>query len=633
MCMRSRYLVAIVLTTMLGVLDVGAQQTATPKEDALAPYQRALKQSKESEDAGDVSGALAQVTTLLRVGGEHVPPTVRADAVEQLVSLESKLHPPENWIRWFARHFTALVASWEAWLGAAIVASVWWSRHRHRSPHGDSTAAYFEDLTQPPDKRVEANVVLTRTLLNQLQNPVPVGIWTLQMDTMPGSNEPGFGGLQSALDTNPIEGFKLADRPMKVAGIEFSLQDAWTLVSRAFARPHAVNLIGWLSESSDRVDAYAELTDRLNAGQNRTWRVHAVGKGARESAIADLSAQILVGTGKSTVTHDAKSLRSFHEAIKLRQGIQPCSKDLALARNYLEEAVIYDPSNWIARFNLALTLCRTGSPQVALKHFDLLEDVIHRAWRSHERPEEPCSNAPAFRDVRDHLKKYPECLFLILYNKAMAQAATQDVNLRPEALSQLKQIGKLRDMDGAETLPEPYNRIASKLSERARCELSLYGLGAQAMVLASPSYRRCDEPVPASEASCVEALLKEIDGLCNKMQERHWRAIQTARAVALSASARLVAIQGNVRLACERLNEAIAAEPRLVEGYLLLAELQIRFETQCAHDWRSRAELLLKRVLELNSECTHAMSLLTRLSTPTPTQSTASYAISMREPA
>ncbi len=606
--MRARFLVAGVLLVLFASRAAG-QGAAPPRAAADEPYHQALEESRRSEQAGELGTALAQLETLLRVGSDSVPATVRAEAVARMVSLEARLRQ-----RLVARLF-ALVSSKTFWFAAALATLLGWRAWIRRYPRTDSTAVFFEDLTQPADARLEASIVLTRTILNQLQNPLPVHISTLQMDMLPGSEEPGFGGLQSALNVAPIDGFKVADQPMKVAGIEFSVRALVMMLSRFLARPHAANLTGWLNDSADGVAAYAALTDRYDPRKNTTWRIESTGTGARASAIADLAAQILVDTGNSTLTHDWKSLRCFREAIKLRQGsARPGLANLALARDYLEDAVTYDSSNWIARFNLALTLSRAGEPEVALKHFELLEGVVRRAWRSNLHPEESCSGAPAFVDVKRHLDEYPECLFLILYNKAMALAALHDPERNAQAMRELERLAGLRHDDGWQAFGEPHDQIARKLDPRARVELSLYALGAQTAVLAGQSDIHRHDSVRSREvAARVEALLSEIETLCANTQDQHWRSLQTARAVALAAGARAGVAQGRTALARERLDAAIAAEPRFLEAYLLLAELYLEYTVGCARDWEQRAEMLLKRVLELNPECTRAMLLLTRL--------------------
>ncbi len=171
---------------------------------------------------------------------------------------------------------------------------------------------------------------------------------------------------------------------------------------------------------------------RESKPRHKTWQVQRAGPDARAQAIADLAAQILVDTGKSTLTHNWRSFRSFHEAIKLRQrqDSRPGADDLTAARDHLEQAVIHDPSNWIARFNLALTLCRRQSgahSAEALRAAGVRDRARLAGYR--------CTLARRARDGRHSrtssttFRRYPECAFLILYNKAVA-LATLDAWIR-----------------------------------------------------------------------------------------------------------------------------------------------------------------------------------------------------------
>ncbi len=51
------------------------------------------------------------------------------------------------------------------------------------------------------------------------------------------------------------------------------------------------------------------------------------------------------------------------------------------------------------------------------------------------------------------------------------------------------------------------------------------------------------------------------------------------------------------------LYEAIACEPHLVDAYLLLARLYMRWRDQFAEDWAVRAESLLTRADQMNPAC------------------------------
>ena len=587
---------------------------------ASAAYQRMLEQARASEARGDLTAALA---TLVRLDRADVPPALRAEAMERIVTIENRLRAvPTGAMNRFATAYVFPIPSHVFWPGAFLIVGVLWALSARALPRKDRTSVSFEDLSQPRAERAEKNRILTRLFVSLLQNPAPVSMSSLRMDIIPGIDQPGFGGLQTQVDlaANVFAvddyGYESSDRPIRIASLEFSLRDALTMFGRMFTRPPAGQLNGWLSESGDGVVAFARLTARGKLARSASWKVHRAGPDARTQAIADLAAQIFVESGKSTLTHSWRSFRSFHEALKLRQDADGMSGDLAVARDHLEQAVVHDPSNWIARFNLALTLCRDDQSRTALKHFEILEQVIERAWRANSHPEEECSRQPAFQDVVHHLKAYPECAFLILYNKAVSLAGLDDGAAKVEALQILNRIARLRDVDvhGDCGFDSPYQEIARTLSRQSKIELSLYALSAQAHLIAGGAgFGRSWPRVTDADARRVDALLAQIEDLCTSEQEQHWRSLQTARAVALVSSARLVSSPEQTELARDRLEAALAAEPRFVEAHLLLAELYIERTFACATDWARRAESLLKRVQQLSPASDRAAMLLARL--------------------
>src|SRR5262249_51235892 len=154
------------------------------------------------------------------------------------------------------------------------------------------------------------------------ENPKPVKMANLYMDIMPGTDEPGFGGLRPKLEMEPVTGYEPSDRPIKIGSIEFTLREALAISSRFFIRPNKAYLQGWLTERDHTVVVFEQLVSHQKAppaqGDVPQWRVERSGVGARQEAIADLAAQILVGTGASTLTHSWQSFRCFHEAMRPR---------------------------------------------------------------------------------------------------------------------------------------------------------------------------------------------------------------------------------------------------------------------------------------------------------------------------
>jgi len=244
--------------------------------------------------------------------------------------------------------------------------------------------------------------------------------------------------------------------------------------------------------------------------------------------MADLAAKIMVGTGNSALTNNWQSFRHFHEAIKLRFGDQSSSieDDAISSRSHLEHALAYDPFNWIARFNLALALCKDNQPRTALEHFKILEDVFTAVWRHSSAQDQMLGTGEgisfcredhvAFKSVLRHVVDHPECPFLVLYNRAIALASLRRSEERKGAIQILDEIGSLMNGENTSPLQYPYNEIVRKLNHRSRTELALY-----------------------DDTEGIRALTGQINNLCLREQEYHWRSLQAARAVSLTALARV----------------------------------------------------------------------------------------------
>ena len=106
-------------------------------------------------------------------------------------------------------------------------------------------------------------------------------------------------------------------------------------------------------------------------------------------------------------------------------------------------------------------------------------------------------------------------------------------------------------------------------------------------------------------------MLKTVVGKCERKQEEHWRSLQTARAVTLTAYACALEKEERWDAARDALLEALAAEPRFVKVSLRLAELYM--SRRAPADWLVRAKSLLTRVREINPSCGYTLLLLNRL--------------------
>jgi hypothetical protein len=554
------------------------------------------------------------------------------------------------------------------WLVVAGIGglSVWGFSHFRRAwPRRGLTHVLFEDLTADRDQRLHRNRVLAQSVVSRLQDAQPLA-FDLQMDVMPGTNEPGFGGLQPVLTMTSVLDYERADRPITIGAIEFPLRDLLRMISLVFARPPEQYLEGWLIEANGSVEVGAQLLDHrrharfkpnherksggpAEADRPLAWIVRGTG---RERAIMDLAAQILVGTGRSTLTSDWRSLRSFHEAMLLRDDQQfdahqdsPAAGDpdatISAARSHLARSVSYDPSNWIARFSLAVTLCRDNEPLLALEHLATLEKAVARAWACLQEPppEKTTANTaeaidtpdafdgPGFKALMHHLKKLPECAFLILFNQGVALATLkEDAESLRRARGVFKQLADWMPPGvGCTTFARPYDSIAKCVKHQPRATLALYAMGAHASLIADndghpPAPRLENDPV-----STLQELLERIDADCRVQKSAHWPSAMAARAITQAALGQVFFNRRCLRDAQTNFEASLAAEPRLVRALLGLAEIYLERADEESHvpvcdrervsEWLLRADALLGRATAINAGCAQAKRLRDRLRT------------------
>ena len=617
------------LIFLLGALSCWAQTVAANEQVAppasaepAAIYRKMVADAEASQARGEWKAALTAFRTIAEVKDGELPREVRAQAMRGIAETQALLEKQQAGV-WSA---VSRWLSWPLYLLLVLAAVGIYKYRLMRSPR-PATRVSFEDLSEPRETRLAKSRVLTNNIRDLLQNPKPVQMSELHVDLMPGTDEGGFSGLSPTLAMEAVLGFEPSDHPVKVASLEFSLRDLFGFVSSFFSRPYLHTLDGWIDTRGDQVEAFADLRTHGSRARDDKWSVRCSGPRARERAIADLAAQIVVGTGKSTMTNNWQSFRNFHEALKLRfsDGGGSAEKDAPSPRTYLERALAFDSANWIARFNLGLALCRENQPQTALEHFKILEHVFTEVWTRMTSGHiakvilagESCpSDQVAFQSVLTHIKEYPECPFLVLYNKAIALSNIGERHATVSAVQILESIGNLMDGSLDSELDFPYRDMAGNLSRRSRTELALYGLSARANILAGVQTGVC--PVTKAELGDdiksgleqIQAIKERISQICLVEQEQHWQSLQAARAVSLTSLARVVALQPRESDAERLLREAIAAHPGLVGAYLHLAEMYLRCEERLSAAWPAQTEWLLQRALEISPGCAQGTYLL-----------------------
>jgi hypothetical protein len=225
---------------------------------AAAIYSTMLTDAKRAQEHGELKNALSAFRALADLKDSDVPADVRAEAVKRIASIQPVLDNEQSSPRRMAIRLVSWPAKVLIWL-IVIAMPLWAYRYLlFRFPRR-ATRVSFEDLSEPRDTRLAKSRVLTNNTRDLLQNPKPVQMSELHVDLMPGTDEGGFSGLSPTLAMESVLGFEPSDHPVKVASLEFSLQDLFGLLSSFFSRLYEHDLDGWLDIRGDQVEAFAEL--------------------------------------------------------------------------------------------------------------------------------------------------------------------------------------------------------------------------------------------------------------------------------------------------------------------------------------------------------------------------------------
>jgi hypothetical protein len=225
----------------------------------------------------------------------------------------------------------------------------------------------FLDLSAASGATDASRRSLTGEILALLEDPEPIAVRGLQMNTMPGTDQPAFGVIRPAIAMTQASDFSSSKYPFKMGVFEFGLEDFSRIVNRVCGWPREGTLVGWLSSDGDSSVSGAELSKRgFRRGHGKEpsgWFATATGNDGREEALASIAAQILVDARQNKYTGSWQSLKACQQGIKTMRVTQS-GADSKRAREYFELALRHDSSNWIARFYVAVSFCgeEVGKP-------------------------------------------------------------------------------------------------------------------------------------------------------------------------------------------------------------------------------------------------------------------------------
>jgi tetratricopeptide (TPR) repeat protein len=485
----------------------------------------------------------------------------------------------------------------------------------------------FEELTAEESKKPILDRVLTQDVQQafwvprtELTEGRPGG---LDLEPIRDREASGFGNLVPQRPLIPWNELVQSGTPIRVGPVAFDLRQILVFLLSPLRTRRRSSLIGFVHVGEERTVIMAQQVDwkgRQLVG--RSWKAERGSQSNRHDMILDLAAQIIVDLRVSEITTNWQSYRHFCRGLNaISTGRLPANPGhcecIETARDEFRTALALDPGNWMARFYLAICLCRCGENGLAVNHFTLLETILKEADLLLPRTNERRKRKNKLKtSIARHLEQYPQCPFLVLYNKAMALSGTLEPSKLEQALGTLRSI--IDSMVGKSEDSHVFSNCGSRLRHHDRERFTMLALSATASIMATQSEYQVYQPDAVSKLSgirCkIDAIINEFDDRCGKIRTEILPTHTLAEATLLNADGRVAMASfekcsGNDAAECaskaqEWFRRAQTTLPDLVDSYLNLVNLYLRARGLVTDMWRNEAqnELLKLKILAPGNE-------------------------------
>ena len=386
-----------------------------------------------------------------------------------------------------------------------------------------------------------------------------------------------FGGGSSAsikpMAQMPGLDALLSTAPVTVGPLQFTPASVLALLRGLFQPRHRFTVAGALFMQGSRTAVSARLLTRTGAARRgASWLLSADGTDGRRTVLRQIAARVTIemANGRS-VSADPQSVEytlAGTDLLRSSPTAAPSQATLRAAAEAFQNAVGYDPGNWMARFNLSVLLRQLGDEEEAIQHCQYLENVL------------AAKNRPA--SLRYYVGAHPHFGESIKYNHALALAQIRSWGPNKEAIELLDGI-----IAGKDDLLKP-------LANSAR---------AAALLFQFDQFRR--HPVDAAgQMKRVEEEVADAAQNLNRLAEERApsRSVVLARAVALNARGYIEETRGKRAEARADFEAAATLDPDFVEVHLNLGRLCRHGGKQVAPDWIVRAKSHLSTALSLQPE-------------------------------
>jgi tetratricopeptide (TPR) repeat protein len=436
-----------------------------------------------------------------------------------------------------------------------------------------------------------ANSAVTEQMRREMDLPKPDRAF--RIDTAADDDGSSLGHLRLAVPLRAIEAAFANNAPLSFGPLSINPLQIINIFKPFFRRRYHYELTGAITANGSQTACRVHLDRSRQRVSRRSWE--AVGSGAdpKSQAIRIVAMQILadLDPGARQITTEWRSLASLREGFELMNDpshdADTRRKNWERARACFQDAVVIDPGNWLARFNLATIQRKLGFSPLAAEQFRELLDE-----RSSGLPESQ--------------------RFAVMYNLASALQKTDDDRLSTQALSLLDQILVAADHKSRDGSPI-VNPTVARLAKSGKIATWADRLVRSKRAMRRHKQTRDDitrfranvDRCLADAQLTLDELEREIANDGQNPEENN-----VVIAVILNALGQLQNLAKTQHEARDSFRRAIRLLPTFLEPQLNLAAAYVEHKGSLDPNWATRAEGLLQNVQNLDGTEPRAAFLL-----------------------
>jgi tetratricopeptide (TPR) repeat protein len=274
----------------------------------------------------------------------------------------------------------------------------------------DSIFLSFRDLTGTATDQTKANQALTQEVQLVFESSAEGGTGEGTVEVASDVDGSTMANVRLGVPVSELDAVVKAGLPVQIGPLTIDARDLFNFFVRLWQRPYKWTLNGSLLAAGALTKVAAQMLDQKSTPvEGQRWSAQAQGDHARAAAIQELVTGVIAKIAKDPVTKNPRSLGALLEGIR---GLRDATGDpdrqnlLEGAQAAFERSVRFDPQNWVARFNLAMTLRKLGRNELAIEHLRMLGRHF-------------AGEANRGRRLAA-LQRQPDFFFIVCYNEAVA---------------------------------------------------------------------------------------------------------------------------------------------------------------------------------------------------------------------